>query len=87
MVVLSVLIRSAKVRFLHPLFSNLFLSTVNTEHIYNNYMKEYTVDFIDPKTNHHLQTSINAEDKTDARDQFFELYPSVEYINKIVLKS
>jgi hypothetical protein len=50
-------------------------------------MKEYTVDFIDPKTNHHLQTSINAEDKTDARDQFFELYPSVEYINKIVLKS
>ena len=50
-------------------------------------MKEYIVEFIDPQTKHIMVSRINAEDKTDARDQFFELYPSVEYINKIVLKS
>jgi hypothetical protein len=49
-------------------------------------MKEYIVEFIDPKTNHHLQTSINAEDKTEARDRFFELYPSVQYITRITLQ-
>ena len=49
-------------------------------------MKEYIVEFIDPKTKHVMVFRINAEDKTEARDRFFELYPSVQYITRITLQ-
>lgn len=50
-------------------------------------MKEYIVEFIDPKTNHIMVSRISAEDKTAARDLFYESYPTVEYINRVVVKS
>jgi hypothetical protein len=50
-------------------------------------MKEYIVEYIDPQFEEPQFTYCEGFDKTDVRDKFFESYPSVEYINKIVLKS
>ena len=46
-------------------------------------MKTYLVEYIYPRTQVRLTTHINAEDKTEARDLFFENYPEVEEVERI----
>lgn len=46
-------------------------------------MKTYLVEYIYPKTQVKNTTYINAEDKTEARDLFFENFPEVEEVERI----
>jgi hypothetical protein len=46
-------------------------------------MKTYLVEYIYPRTQVRLTTYIDAEDKTEARDWFFENYPEVEQVERI----
>jgi hypothetical protein len=46
-------------------------------------MKTYLVEYICPKTQVRVTTQINAEDKTEARDLFFENYSEVEEVERI----
>lgn len=46
-------------------------------------MKTYLVEYVDPKTQVRMSIKISAEDKTDARDKFFETFPTVEYMERI----
>jgi hypothetical protein len=46
-------------------------------------MKTYLVEYVDPKTQVRMSTKINAEDKTDARDKFFDTFPAVELVERI----
>lgn len=46
-------------------------------------MKTYLVEYIYPRTQSILTTHITAEDKTEARDLFFENYPEVEEVERI----
>jgi len=46
-------------------------------------MKTYLVQYLHPKERVKLTTYIDAEDKTEARDLFFESYPEVEEVERI----
>ena len=46
-------------------------------------MKTYLVEYIYPRTQVRLTTHINAEDKTEARDLFFENYTEVNEVERI----
>jgi DNA-dependent RNA polymerase auxiliary subunit epsilon len=46
-------------------------------------MKTYLIEYIYPRTQVRNTTYIDAEDKTEARDLFFENYPEVEQVEKI----
>lgn len=46
-------------------------------------MKTYLVEYIYPKTQVRNTTYIDAEDKTEARDLFFENFPEVEEVERI----
>ena len=46
-------------------------------------MKTYLVEYVDPKTQVRMSTKISAEDKTDARDKFFDTFPLVEVVERI----
>ena len=46
-------------------------------------MKTYLIEYIDPHTQIRLTTYLDAEDKTAARDLFFETYPAVEEVERI----
>lgn len=50
---------------------------------FNRIMKTYLVEYIDPRTQVRLTTYIDAEDKTAARDLFFETFPAVEEVERI----
>jgi len=43
----------------------------------------YIVEYIDPQFEESQFTSCEGFDKTDARDQFFELYPHIDYVERI----
>jgi hypothetical protein len=46
-------------------------------------MKTYLVEYIYPRTQVRLTTYIDAEDKTEARDLFFENYTEVKEVERI----
>ena len=46
-------------------------------------MKTYLVEYIYPRTQTRHSTYFDAEDKTSARDFFFENYPEVEEVERI----
>lgn len=46
-------------------------------------MKTYLVEYVDPKTQVRMSTKLSAEDKTDARDKFFDAFPAVEVVERI----
>jgi hypothetical protein len=46
-------------------------------------MKTYLVEYIYPRTQVRNTTYIEAEDKTSARDLFFENFPEVEEVERI----
>ncbi len=46
-------------------------------------MKTYLVEYIYPRTQVRLTTYIDAKDKTEARDLFFENFPEVEEVERI----
>jgi len=46
-------------------------------------MKTYLVEYIYPKTQVRNTTHIEAEDKTEARDLFFENFPEIEEVERI----
>lgn len=50
---------------------------------FNRIMKTYLIEYIDPRTQIRLTTRLDAEDKTAARDLFFETFPAVEEVEKI----
>ena len=41
-------------------------------------MKQYLVEYIDPKANCSMTIKISGSDKTDARDRFWAEYPEFE---------
>lgn len=45
----------------------------------------YFVKYTDPQTDTQLTYNIEAEDKTQARDLFYELFTDVVYIDRITL--
>ena len=46
-------------------------------------MKTFLVEYTDPRLNISLNEKIYAEDKTEARDKFFELFEDIEIIDRI----
>ena len=46
-------------------------------------MKTYLVEYIYPRTQVRNTTYIDAEDKTEARDLFFENFPEVQEVERI----
>jgi hypothetical protein len=50
---------------------------------FNKIMRTYLVEYIEPRTQVRLTTYLDAEDKTAARDLFFETYPAVEEVERI----
>lgn len=52
---------------------------------FNRIMKTYSIEYIDPRSLSRLTTHLDAEDKTSARDLFFETFPAVEEVKKITL--
>ncbi len=46
-------------------------------------MKTFLVEYTDPRLNIKLNEKIQAEDKTEARDKFFELFEDIELIDRI----
>ena len=46
-------------------------------------MKTYLVEYIYPKAQIRNTTYIDAEDKTEARDLFFQSFPEVEEVERI----
>jgi hypothetical protein len=46
-------------------------------------MKTYLVEYFYPKAQIKLTTYIDAEDKTEARDLFFESFPEIEEVERI----
>lgn len=47
-------------------------------------MKTFLIKYTDPLTNEQCQHKLKAEDKTDARDKFFDKLPDVYLIDKII---
>ena len=50
---------------------------------FNRIMRTYLIEYIDPRTQMRSATHLDAEDKTGARDLFFETFPAVEEVEKI----
>lgn len=46
-------------------------------------MKTFLVEYTDPRLNVRLSEKVYAEDKTEARDKFFELFEDIELIDRI----
>ena len=46
-------------------------------------MKTYLIEYIQNRTQVRCTTYIDAEDKTQARDLFFESFPDIEEIERI----
>jgi hypothetical protein len=46
-------------------------------------MKTYLIEYIYPRTQVRNTTYIDAEDKTEARDLFFENFPEVQEVERI----
>jgi len=46
-------------------------------------MKLFSVEYIDPVSQRNASITMYADDKTDARDKFYEAHPEVEQIIKI----
>ena len=45
--------------------------------------KRYLVEYYDPNTDVLTTTKVEGEDKTEARDTFFKLFPRVNYLERI----
>lgn len=45
--------------------------------------KLYLIEYYEPVTDVLTTTKIEAEDKTEARDAFFKLFPRVNYLERI----
>jgi hypothetical protein len=45
--------------------------------------KIYLVEWVDPRTQTYREQKIKAQDKTEARDSFFEEHPEVQLIDRI----
>jgi hypothetical protein len=45
------------------------------EPLYNLLMKQYLIEYVDGRTNAAMSKVVEAEDKTQARDMFFETHP------------
>jgi len=46
-------------------------------------MKLFSVEYIDPGSQRNASITMYADDKTDARDKFYDAHPDVEQIIKI----
>ncbi len=46
-------------------------------------MRTYLVEYVDPKTQVIMSARIEAVDKTEARDQFYENFPMVMVVERI----
>lgn len=46
-------------------------------------MKTYLIEYIHDRTQVRCETHIEAEDKTAARDLFFENFPNIEFVERI----
>ena len=46
-------------------------------------MKLFSVEYIDPVSQRNASITMYADDKTDARDKFYDAHPEVEQIIKI----